>query len=166
MSEFNKPSDGRRAWGNGLIRFCGYLLTVSSALKFLHPSKPVAYMASMGFVGSALYFVAALEMLSAILFLVPSTRRLGLLLVSSYLGGAIAAHLALHHSFAGGPFLAFMATHPYIGALEPTVVLLAGWIGVALYPPKELSLFTTRSERRDKATSGAASRRLALGSSA
>lgn len=164
MSESERYSERCRAWGTNLIRFCGYLLIVSSALKFMHPSKPVAYMASMGFVGSTLYVVATLELLSAILFLVPRTRRLGLLLVSSYLGGAIAAHLALHHSLTGGKFLVFMATHPYIGALEPTVVLLAGWIGVALCPPEELSWFAKRSERRDRLAP--ASRRIALGSSA
>jgi hypothetical protein len=34
----------------------------------------------------------------------------GLLLVSSYFGGAIAAHLANHPFIAGGPFLAFNAS--------------------------------------------------------
>jgi DNA-directed RNA polymerase specialized sigma24 family protein len=41
---------------------------------------------------------------------VRSTRWAGLLLVLSYFGGAIAAHLANHPFIAGGPFLAFNAS--------------------------------------------------------
>ena len=126
--------DRSKVWGNGLIRFCGYGLAFSSAVKFVHPTKAVAYMASMGFEGGTFYLVAVLELISAVLFLFPVTRRLGLLLVSSYLGGAIAAHLAVHRFFTGGPFLVYRAMHPYVGALVPSTVLAAGWVGTWLSP--------------------------------
>src|SRR5579864_1810596 len=74
--------NSRASWGEGLTRFCGYALLVSSMVKFIHPSKAVAYMASMGFEGGTFFVVAVLELISAILFLVPATRRAGLLLVS------------------------------------------------------------------------------------
>jgi DoxX-like family len=48
---------------------------------------------ALGFDGSRLMIIAVLEMASAALFLVPKTRPFGLLLVSAFLGGAIAAHL-------------------------------------------------------------------------
>lgn len=117
-------------WSNALIRFCGCGLIFSSLVKFLHPPKVLAYMASMGFEGGTFFFVAVLELICAVLFLVPATRRLGSLFVSSYLGGAIAAHLATHRFFEGGPFLVYMALHPYVGALAPVTVLAAGWIGM------------------------------------
>lgn len=122
----------RASWGKGVTRFCGYGLIVSSMVKFIHPSKAVAYMASMGFEGGTFFVVAVLELISAILFLVPATRRVGLLLVSSYMGGAIAAHLAVHRFYTGGPFLVYMAMHPYVGALVPSAVLVAGWAGTWL----------------------------------
>jgi hypothetical protein len=132
-------SDKRRRWGSTLIGFCGYGLTFSSAVKFVHPAKAVAYMASMGFDGGTFYVVALLEFISAVLFLLPPTRRLGLLLVSAYLGGAIAAHLAVHRFFTGGRFLVYMAQHPYMGALVPGAVLVAAWIGTWLLPKTEAS---------------------------
>lgn len=115
--------------GDKLIRFCGLFLVLSAAIKFAHPSGAVTYMGSMGFEGGTFYFVAVLELLGAVLFLIPSTRWLGLLLISAHLGGAIAAHLAIHRFIAGGPFLVFMATHPYLGALVPASILATGWIG-------------------------------------
>jgi len=124
--------NSRASWGEGLTRFCGYALLVSSMVKFIHPSKAVAYMASMGFEGGTFFVVAVLELISAILFLVPATRRAGLLLVSSYMGGAIAAHLAVHRFYTGGLFLVYMAMHPYVGALVPSAVLVAGWAGTWL----------------------------------
>lgn len=165
MPELRQSADKRTTWGNRLIRFCGYALVLSSGVKFVHASKPVAYMASMGFEGSTFYVAAVLELLGAILFLVPATRRLGLLLVSSYLGGAIAAHLAVHRFFTGGPFLVYMAMHPYVGAIVPSMVLLAGWIGAALCPLQELPWYAANSERRNGATAES-SRRMALGSRA
>jgi hypothetical protein len=122
----------RAIWGNALIRFCGFGLLFSSAVKLLHPAKAIAYMASMGYEGGTYYFIAVLEMLIAIVFLLPSTRSVGLLLLSGYLGGAISAHLAIHRFNAGGPFLVYMANHPYVGALMPGVLLVLAWMGIGM----------------------------------
>src|SRR5579871_4700491 len=116
-------------WGNGLIYFSGVGLAVSSVVKFLHPAKPVAYMAYLGFEHDKLYFIACLEMVAAITFLVPATRPAGLLLVSSYFGGAISAHLADHPFTGGGPFLAFNASHHYLGTLPAALLLISAWAG-------------------------------------
>jgi hypothetical protein len=131
-------SDKHAAWGNALIRFCGFGLMFSSTVKFLHPGKAVAYMASMGYEGDTFYFIAVIEMLIALLFLLPRTRPLGLLLVSGYLGGAISAHLAIHRFSTGGPFLVYMADHRYVGMLVPGVFLTLSWIGIWLRHPGAL----------------------------
>jgi hypothetical protein len=81
------------------------------------------------------HFIAALEMLIAIVFLLPSTRSVGLLLLSGYLGGAISAHLAIHRFNSGGPFLVYMANHPYVGALMPGVPLVLAWMGIWMRHP-------------------------------
>jgi hypothetical protein len=133
--EIRWGSSKRATWGNALIRFCGFGLLFSSAVKFLHPAKAVAYMASMGYEGGTYYFIAALEMLIAIVFLLPSTRSVGLLLLSGYLGGAISAHLAIHRFNSGGPFLVYMANHPYVGALMPGVPLVLAWMGIWMRHP-------------------------------
>lgn len=123
----------RLIWGRALTRFCGIALILSSGVKFWHPAKAVAYMASMGYEGSTFFVIAVLELASGVLFLLPATRKLGLLLASSYLGGAIAAHLAIHRFFTGGPFLVYMAHHAYIGATIPGSLLVMAWLGPYLY---------------------------------
>ena len=75
----------------------------------------------MGFDGGRLTFVAGLEILSGLLFLVPFTRSFGLLLVSSFLGGAIATHL--QH---GQPIV------------QPSFVLFLIWLGTWLRHPRIL----------------------------
>ncbi len=131
---------GSHTWGHALVRFSGVTLIVSAGVKFLHPAKAVAYMGSMGYEGSTFYVIALLELVIAVLFLLPATRSLGLLFVSSYLGGAIAAHLAIHRFFTGGPFLVYMAHHPYVGATIPGFLLVAAWLGAYLCRPVAQSM--------------------------
>lgn len=116
-------------WGNSLFRFSAFAILVSSAVKFLRPPKPMAYLASMGYEGSTVFVIAAAEMAIAILCLVPATRRAGLLLISAFLGGAVASHIAIHRTFTGGPFITFMAYHPYTGAMIPGALLATAWAG-------------------------------------
>ena len=132
-------------WGARLIYFCAIGLAISSMVKFLHPAKPVAYMAYLGFVDNELFLVACLELIAAIVFLIPSTRSAGLLLVSSYFGGAISAHLANHPFYGGGPFLEFNANHHYLGTLPATLLLTCAWIGVWLRHPESRWSFGIRA---------------------
>ncbi len=127
--------------GNVLIYFCAAGLLVSAAVKFLAPPKPVAYMSYLGYEHGTLFFVATLELLTALAFFFRPTRSAGLLLVSAYFGGAIAAHLANHPFVGGGPFLTFNAVHHYLGTLPATLFLVLAWIGVALRHPQALWSF-------------------------
>lgn len=119
----------RSVWGNRLLRFSGIAILLSSVVKIMHPPKPMAYLASMGYEGSTVFVIAIMEMAIAVLCLVPAARRAGLLLISAFLGGAVASHIAIHRSFTGGPFITFMAYHPYTGALVPGVLLAMAWAG-------------------------------------
>ena len=134
--------------GGALIHFCVFGLAVSSTVKFLHPTRPVAYLSYLGYEHETLYLIATLELLTAVAFLFPFTRSAGLLLVSSYFGGAIAAHMANHPFAGGGPFLAFNANHHYLGTLPATLFLASAWIGVWLRHPESLWSFTRTSENR------------------
>ncbi len=80
----------RRITGNVLIVLGGLMLIGSAGAKFAHVPKVVTELVAMGFDGNKLMLIAILEILSALLFLIPVTRSFGLLLVSSFLGGAIA----------------------------------------------------------------------------
>lgn len=125
-----------RKLGNLLIYICASALVISSGLKLLHPAKVVAYMGFLGYRNGTFFLIAVLEILTAVLFLRPSTRAAGLLLVSAYFGGAISAHLAQHPFLGGGPFLRFNAAHPFLGTIPASIFLIAAWLGVWLRHPE------------------------------
>jgi hypothetical protein len=111
----------RRISGNVLIFLTSLLLLGSAAAKLAHVPKVVSQLASMGFDGDRLILVGVLEILSAVLFLWRPTRSMGLLLVSAFLGGAIATHIQHGHS-----------------AAQPAVFLALLWLGTWLRHPEIL----------------------------
>ncbi len=111
----------RRAAGNIAMILGGLMLIGSAGAKFAHVPAVVVQLGAMGFTDSKLTFIAVLEVVSALLFLVPATRSAGLLLVSSFLGGAIATHL--QH---GQPIV------------QPSFVLVLIWFGTWLCHPELL----------------------------
>ena len=116
--------------GNIVITLGMILLLGSAAAKFAHIPKVVMQMAAMGFDGYKLLFIALLETASAVLFLIPLTRSFGLLLVSSYLGGAIATHLQ-HDQ----PIFA------------PSILLVLIWLGIWLRHREAFWSFGSLKER-------------------
>lgn len=123
-------SNTRRITGNILISLGSVLLVGSSVAKFAHVPKVAAELAAMGFDGDRLLAIAAVEILAALLFLVRSTRSLGLLLVSAYMGGAIATHVG-HGS----------------SPLQPAFVLALLWLGAYLSHPQILWSFSSSPRR-------------------
>lgn len=114
-------SRNRRIGGNFLIGLSSLMLVGSAAAKFAHVPKLVTEFAAMGFDNKRLMFVAILEIVSAAAFLIPATRSFGLLLVSSYMGGAIATHLQHGQTIA-----------------QPSFVLALVWLGAWLRHPEIL----------------------------
>ncbi len=120
----------RRITGNVLMVLGGVMLIGSSSAKFAHVPAVVNQLGAMGFTGNRLMFIAVLEIASAVLFLIPLTRSGGLLLVSSFMGGAIATHLQHGESI-----------------VQPSFVLLLIWLGTWLRHPVILrSLNSARQE--------------------
>ncbi len=111
----------RQVAGSVLIALGGVVLLASAAAKFARVPPIVAELGAFGFVGSKLILIAVIEVLSALLFLIPRTRSAGLLLVSSYLGGAIATHVQHDQS-----------------VVQPAVVLTILWLGAWLRHPEIL----------------------------
>jgi len=117
-------SKGRRITGTVLLTLGGLMLVGSAIAKFARVPMLVTQMSAFGIDGNRLLFVAILEIVSALLFLIPLTRSIGLLLVSSFLGGAIATHL--QH---GDPIV------------QPSFVLVLLWLGTWLRHPEILWSF-------------------------
>jgi hypothetical protein len=161
QSEDSPVSKRRRTWGNTLVNFCAIGLMLSSLFKFSQLPGPIAYMASLGYADGMYFAIAGIELLVAVVFWLRSTRLLGLLLVSSYLGGAISAHLASGHpSFARSPYMAYMMSHPLAGVIPACVFLGCAWIGTWLLYPNLLDTLSERSS--SAATSQPAHRETAM----
>ena len=113
-----------------MIVLSSLALVGSSIAKFAAIEPVQTQMAKLGFAGDKLTLIAILEITGAIGFLLPRTRSVGLLWVSSYLGGAICAHVQ------AGEF---------DKAISPAIVLLLSWAGTWLRHPE--MLWSMRGER-------------------
>jgi hypothetical protein len=100
-----------------LIGLAGLILTGSSVTKLVGVPGVVHQFEAYGF-GGKIVLLGILEMTTAVLFLLPRTRSLGLLLISAFLGGAIATHL--QHGMLPVP---------------PSIVLALAWAGAWLRHP-------------------------------
>ncbi|MEZ2446169.1 DoxX family protein [Chitinophaga sp. RCC_12] len=71
----------------------GLMLIASAADKISASAHALQMGASFGLTANTYSVLGIIEILSVVLFLFPRTGILGMLLLSSYLGGAIATHL-------------------------------------------------------------------------
>ena len=123
MERDGTQTRARRIAGSALILLPGLAVTMSAILKFAGVPSVVHTMAADGFSGSKLTLVAALEVVSASLFLFPRTRSFGVLVLSSFLGGAICTHVQ---------------TGEYPKAIGPVILLTLAWVGTWLRHPQAL----------------------------
>lgn len=123
MDSMGTPQRTRQIAGNMLIFLPGLAVTMSSIVKFAGVPGVVRSMAADGFAGGKLTLVGALEILSAALFMFPRTRSFGVLLLSSFLGGAICTHVQMGE---------------YAKAIGPSILLGLSWIGTWLRHPQAL----------------------------
>src|SRR5215467_4267953 len=123
MDRIETQQRTRRIVGNLLIFLPGLAVTTSSIVKFAGVPGVVHNMAADGFSGGKLTLVATLEILSAALFLFPRTRSFGVLMLSSFLGGAICTHVQMSE---------------YAKGIGPFILLTLAWVGVWLRHPQAL----------------------------
>lgn len=105
----------RRVTGNVLMGIVVVALIGAAFAKFVHAPFLVNQLRPFGFDDTWISILGIIELGSAILFAIPRTRALGLLLITGFLGGAIATHIQHAQSPA-----------------QPAVLLAVGWIGVWL----------------------------------
>jgi hypothetical protein len=132
MTLTNEISRTRAIAGNVLMLVSGLGLVLTSATKFFGVSAVVHQMAREGITGEKLVIVAALELLSALLFLYPKTRSIGLMVLSAFLGGAISTHVLMGEFPTAVPAGTFLAL---------------AWLGTFLRYPEALWSFRQRETR-------------------
>jgi hypothetical protein len=99
------------------------LLIASAAAKLFRAEPAVKGFTDFG-LGDYILLIGVGELVSAILFLIPRTNSLGLLLLSAYMGGAIVTHMQHGESF-----------------VAQSVILLLVWVAGYLRHPEVLQSF-------------------------
>ncbi len=69
------------------------LLFVSGVMKFIQPAGFEEGLTHMGWRPEQMYAIGAVEILCVLIFLFPKTAVLGAILLTGYMGGAIATHV-------------------------------------------------------------------------
>jgi hypothetical protein len=125
------PSPAWKLWiGRVLSALPVLAMAASSAMKLSHQPKFVeTWVGHFGYPESAATGIGIVELLCVAIYVFPRTRVLGAILVTGYLGGAIATHVRVGDAF-----------------VLPLLLGIAAWAGLFLRDPHiEELLPVTRS---------------------
>ncbi len=124
------PVSRKAFWLGWIIGVVPALMLIASATaKFIQPTGIEESLEPLGWRADQLYLLGTLEIVVVVLYLIPRTAVLGAILVTGYMGGAIATHVRI------GDY--FILPHIIIGVLI--------WLGVWLRDPRLRALIPLRS---------------------
>jgi hypothetical protein len=126
------PSPGKAAlWTGRILSALPLLLLLFSAsLKFMHPPQVMEqFTGKFGYPAASLVPLGTIEICCALLYAIPRTAVLGAVLVTGYLGGAIATHVRV-----GDPSF-----------VTPLVLGMIAWAGLYFRDTRLRALLPLRS---------------------
>lgn len=99
MASQNKALTWTGRMMTGLV---GLMMVFSATVKFMNPPDlSEQFVGKLGYPADLILVIGAVEICCAVLYLIPQTAILGAVLLTGYLGGAIATHVRIHDNFAG-----------------------------------------------------------------
>ena len=123
---------GRRwlYWIGWIVSFWpAYVVCTSAHWKLTHNPGYLKMFAQIGWPTSVLTLLACLQLGSLILFLIPRTSLLGAVLLTGYLGGAIASYVRIQY---------------YFPVVVPLSTSMIAWLGIWLREPRLRQLLPIR----------------------
>ncbi len=102
-------------------------LCASAYFKFAKHPEAVTGMAKFGYSENMLFPLGVLETVCVVLYVIPQTAVLGAVLLTGYLGGAIATHLRINDGFA-----------------PPIIIGVLLWLGLVLRDARLRTLLPIR----------------------
>lgn len=100
MSEnINSPSKGKLWAGRIMGGLPALFLLVDAIMKFVKPKPVVETTVKLGYPESVIIGLGAVLLVSTILYLIPKTSVLGAILLTGYLGGAVATHVRVQEGW-------------------------------------------------------------------
>jgi DoxX-like family len=121
-----------RAAGTVCTILAALFLAFDTILKVLRLDVAVEGTTSIGYPADTVLLIGTIELVCLVLYLVPRTAVLGALLMTGYLGGAVATHVRI-----SSPLL----THTFF----PIYVACLLWAGLYLRDPRLRALVPLRS---------------------
>jgi hypothetical protein len=107
-------------------------LLMSASMKLAHGAPAVEmFVSKFGYQASVLTTLGVLELLCTAIYVIPRTRVLGAILLTGYLGGAVATHVRV--------------SDPFVAPLLLGVLL---WAGLYLLDPRVPALIPLRSSAK------------------
>ena len=129
--------------GRILSAIAALFLLFDSTGKLLEVAPVVAGTTRLGYPADTVFPMGVIELLCVVAYVVPSTAVLGALLLTGYLGGAIATHLRVEDSL-------------FSHTLSPIYVAVLVWGGLFLRDPRVRALLPWRRPTLTSATHPAA----------
>src|SRR2546425_574507 len=87
-------------WGGCVLSALGlFVLLTSARWKLTRSPSYVAEWARIGYADSSLFGIALLQVTCVVLYVVPQTSVLGTVLLTGYLGGAIASYVRMREPY-------------------------------------------------------------------
>src|SRR3989440_1920357 len=117
--------------GRALSGLAVLFLLFDASLKLLKLPVAIDATIQLGYPASAVLVIGFLELICTMLYVIPSTSVLGVVLLTGYLGGAVATHL--RHS---DPLFSHVLFPTYVGAVL--------WAGLLLREQRLRAVFPVR----------------------
>ena len=132
MTDAVAASDKRMKWaGYGLTGLVVLFLVMDTTMKLLQLDVVKSTMVELGWPGEMGLTLGVILGVCTVLYVVPQTAVLGAVLLTAYLGGAVATHVRI-----GSPLFSHELFGVYIGVLM--------WGGLWLREPRLRALFPLR----------------------
>jgi hypothetical protein len=116
------PSKGQLWAGRVLSALPALFLLFDATLKFIKPQAVIDGTIALGYSPSAITPLGVVLLICTLLYIIPTTQVLGAILLTGYLGGAVATHV--RH---GDPLFSHILFPTYLGVFL--------WLGLYLRDP-------------------------------
>jgi uncharacterized membrane protein YphA (DoxX/SURF4 family) len=130
------PSDPSSTSTSKAMFWAGWVITILPALslimsavfKFMKPPEVLEGFTHLGWPDTLALALGIIELTCTILYLIPTTAVLGAILLTGYLGGAIATHVRIEEGF-----------------VAPVIIGILIWLGIYLREPRLRAILPFRS---------------------
>ena len=103
--------------GRALSGFVGLFLLFDGTVKLVQPQAVVDISQQLGYSGDTIFGIGVVLLALLVIYLIPQTATLGALLLTAYLGGAVATHVRVGSSLFSVLFPTFVAAFIWGGLL-------------------------------------------------